>query len=76
MAKRHVHWTPARLRKLIKASGLPSDAAFARLVRVTPSLVSDWLAGRRQPQPVMELALDCLAVRFGLNASPGYYRSE
>lgn len=67
--KREVYWTPERIEQLIDASGVASQRDFAKLVRISPQLLSSWLTGYRKPQPLAEMALDCLAVRFGIPSS-------
>lgn len=67
--KRHVYWTPERIRELIAASGCSTQAEFAQLMRISPQVLSDWLASRSEPQPYMEFGMDCLAERFGIEGS-------
>lgn len=59
------YWTPERIAALVEASGLGTQAAFAAKARVTPSMLSRWVKGQSAPTPLQELALDCLAVKFG-----------
>ena len=64
--KRKVYWTPERIRELIAASGCGTQAEFAALIRISPQLLSDWLAERAMPMSYMEFGLDCLAQRVGI----------
>ena len=66
MAKaRKIYWTPRRIKALMEASGCKNGVAFAKLIRISPQLLSNWLNGSRKPQPIMELALDFTAAKFG-----------
>jgi DNA-binding transcriptional regulator YiaG len=67
--QRKVYWTPARINRLIEATGSATGREFAKLVRVSESVVSEWKSGIRVPQPVMELALDRIASQHGLQTS-------
>lgn len=71
MAKVRIYWTPARIKALKAATGAKTDAEFGVIVRVSAGLVNNWLNGQRKPQPIMELALDCIAAKYGLPTSEG-----
>lgn len=64
--KRKVYWTPKRIAVLMAAAGCNTNREFAILCRCSTQLVQAWVAGDRVPEPMKELALDCLAMRFGI----------
>jgi len=71
MATKRIYWTPARIKALKAAVGAKTDAEFAAVMRVSAGLVNNWLNGQRRPQPIMELALDCVAAKYGMPTSEG-----
>jgi len=64
--KRKVYWTPKRIAELMRASGATTQDDFAEICRCSKQLISAWLRGTHVPEPMKELALDCLAARFGI----------